>query len=138
MHDSFPHGAEFFIALRDTNLVLDVAGGNADPGTAIILYTKKSEDNDNQKWIYENNQLKNKQTGLVLTFPGLDANVTANQNHGSASETQRFDYYDYTISSQSKDELVIGINGAKEDGAPITLIKRDNDSDKQQWEIKEY
>ncbi|CAO3572136.1 unnamed protein product [Mortierella alpina] len=132
----FPHNEEFFIALRDTDLVLDVQGGSADAGAPIILYTQKHEDNDNQKWIYENKQLKNKQTGLVLTFPNLDANVTATQNHAGGSDEQTFEYYDYTISAQAQEDLVLGINGEKKELAPITLIRRDNDSDKQQWEIR--
>ncbi|KAF9570441.1 hypothetical protein EC968_001777 [Mortierella alpina] len=136
MRDSFPHG-EFFIALRDTDLVLDVSGGNADPGAPIILYTKKHQDNDNQKWIYENKQVKNKQTGLVLTFPQLAPNVVADQQHGEGRETQTFDYYDYTISARDDEDLVVGIHGAKDNGAPVALIKRDNDSDLQQWEIQE-
>lgn len=40
---------------------------------------------------YENKQLRNKQTGLILTVPGLDANVAADQQH-SGSNTQKFEY----------------------------------------------
>ncbi|KAF9940748.1 hypothetical protein BGZ75_005729 [Mortierella antarctica] len=131
----FPQGQEFFIGLRDTNLVLDVSGGNAEPGAAIILYTRKNGDNDNQRWIYENKQVRNKQTGHVLTFPNLGPHVVASQQPAENRDTQEFDYYDYTISARADEDLVVGINGAKADGAVVALIPRDNDSDLQQWEI---
>lgn len=51
MRDSFPTGTQFFIGLRDTDLVLDVEGGSHEAGAHIILYTQKQEDNDNQKWV---------------------------------------------------------------------------------------
>lgn len=50
-HKSFPEGREFSIALRDTDLVLDVEGGHSEAGTRIIIWTTKSEDNANQKWM---------------------------------------------------------------------------------------
>ncbi|KAF9429876.1 hypothetical protein BGZ94_009138 [Podila epigama] len=134
MREQFPKDQEFFIRLRDTDYVIDVSGGHADPGTAILLYTQKPEDNENQKWIYEDKQLKNKQTGLVLTFPELRPHLVAS-HHGQGEAAQKFDYYDYTISNRDNEDLVIGINGAKADNAPIALIPRDNDSDLQQWEI---
>lgn len=50
-HKNFPEDREFSIGLRDTNLVLDVEGGHSEPGTPIIIWTAKNEDNANQKWM---------------------------------------------------------------------------------------
>lgn len=50
-HARFPEGREFSIGLRDTNLVLDVQGASTEPGTPIILWTAKQQDNANQKWL---------------------------------------------------------------------------------------
>ncbi|KAG0343342.1 hypothetical protein BG005_002505 [Podila minutissima] len=133
-NDNFPEGRDFSIALRYTNLVLDVEGASTEPGTPIILWTSKQEDNDNQKWYYENKQLRNKQTGLILTVPGLDANVAADQQH-SGSNTQKFEHHDYTISAVDDDDLVLGILGSPTEGARLALVPRDNDSELQQWSI---
>ncbi|KAG0028140.1 hypothetical protein BGZ81_004989 [Podila clonocystis] len=91
-HENFPEGREFSISLRDTDLVLDVSAGSTEPGTPIIIWTAKQEDNANQKWYYENKQLRNKQTGLYLTVPHLNANVAADQQHSANSDNQRFEY----------------------------------------------
>ncbi|KAF9273311.1 hypothetical protein BGZ68_001630 [Mortierella alpina] len=135
MKDSFPTNTQFFIGLRDTDLVLDVAGGSQEAGAHIILYTQKQEDNDNQKWVYEDNQIRNVKTGLALTFPNLTPNVAGDQQHVQGSETQKFEYYDYTISAKANEDLVVGILGAATDGARVALIPRDNDSELQQWTI---
>ncbi|KAG0037848.1 hypothetical protein BGZ82_001706 [Podila clonocystis] len=135
-HDNFPEGREFSISLRDTDLVLDVSAGSTEPGTPIIIWTAKQEDNANQKWYYEDKQLRNKQTGLYLTVPDLNANVAADQQHSANSDTQRFEYYDYTISAAANEDLVLGILGASSDGARLALVPRDNDSELQQWSIR--
>ncbi|KAG0200826.1 hypothetical protein BGX28_006212 [Mortierella sp. GBA30] len=132
---SFPEGQDFSIALRDTDLVLDVAGASTEAGTGIIVWNQKQEDNANQRWYYENKQLKNKHTGLVLSIPQLSPNVAADQQHATGSSTQRFEYDDYTISAEDNEDLVLGILGAKEAGARVALIPRDNDSWLQQWSI---
>ncbi|KAF9322663.1 hypothetical protein BG006_002166 [Podila minutissima] len=133
-HENFPEGREFCIGLRDTDLVLDVQGASTEPGTPIILWTVKHEDNDNQKWYYENKQLRNKQTGLILTVPTLSANVAADQQH-SGSNTQKFEHYDYTISAVDNEDLVLGILGSPTENARLALVHRDNDSELQQWSI---
>ncbi|KAF9320700.1 hypothetical protein BG003_005151 [Podila horticola] len=141
---SFPEGREFSIGLRYTDLVLDVSAASTEPGAPIILWTAKQEDNGNQKWFYENKQLRNKQTGLVLTVPQLNPNVAADQQHAAGNENQKFEYdtfewltmyYDYTISAEANEDLVLGILGSSTDGARLALVPRDNDSELQQWNI---
>ncbi|KAG0083663.1 hypothetical protein BGZ93_001671 [Podila epicladia] len=134
-HENFPEGREFLIALRDTDLVLDVQGASTEPGTPIILWANKHQENDNQKWYYENQQLRNKQTGLILSVPGLDANVAADQQRSADSENQKFEHYDYTISATTNEDLVLGILGSPTEGARLALVPRDNDSELQQWSI---
>lgn len=41
---------------------------------------------------YEDKQLRNKQTGLVLTVPQLQTNELANQQYASGSGNQKFEY----------------------------------------------
>ncbi|KAF8944696.1 hypothetical protein BGZ46_006209 [Entomortierella lignicola] len=132
--EGFPPG-EFKIQLRYTDLVFDVREGSKDEGADIILWTERDDDDENQKWIHEDGQLRNKKSGLVLTATELGANKIVNQRRSSSPDTQRYEFYDYTISAEAEDSLVLGINGAKVNGAPIALIPRDDDSDSQQWEI---
>ncbi|KAG0349525.1 ricin B lectin domain-containing protein [Gamsiella multidivaricata] len=135
MRDSFPENVDFYIGLRDTDLVLDASNSSTEPGSEIILWNKREEDNENQKWIYDDKQIRNKKTGLVLTAPQLSRNVAVDQQHPTGAETQRFEYYDYTISAEANEDLVLGILGAKSEGARVALVPRDNDSDLQQWTI---
>ncbi|KAF8982407.1 hypothetical protein CPC16_000076 [Podila verticillata] len=132
---SFPEGREFSIGLRDTNLVLDVQAGSGEPGTPIILWTAKNEDNANQKWIYDDKQLRNKQTGLVLSVPRLHAFETADQQFPTGGSNQKFEYYDHTISAEHDDSLVLGIVTRDAEGERLALINRDDDSPLQQWTI---
>ncbi|KAF9956155.1 hypothetical protein BGZ72_002980 [Mortierella alpina] len=136
MRDSFPHDGEYFyIRLRDTQLVLDVSGGSTESGAEIILYTKKDQDNDNQLWSMDNKQIRNKRSGLALTFGNFAANVAGDQQDANGRDTQRFEYYDYTISAEDNENLVVGILTGKDEGARVALVHRDNDSELQQWEI---
>ncbi|KAF9127827.1 hypothetical protein BG015_004473 [Linnemannia schmuckeri] len=132
---SFPHGP-FQIKLRDENLVLDVKQGVVDPGAEIIIWRSRKDepDNDNQKWIYENGQLKNVKSDLVLTAAAFNSGVGIAQHPGQSSETQCYDYYDYTISAKEDDDLVIGAS-SKSEGSNVHLVRRDNDDFKQMWEI---
>lgn len=41
---------------------------------------------------YENKQLRNKKTDLVLTVPRLQAYEVANQQYASDSDNQKFEY----------------------------------------------
>ncbi|KAF9214912.1 hypothetical protein BGZ59_002724 [Podila verticillata] len=135
---SFPEGREFSIGLRENNnLVLDVQAGSNEPGTPIILWTAKNEDNANQKWTYDDNekQLRNKKTGLVLSVPSLNRNVTANQQYSTGESNQKFEYYEHTISITDEEDLVLGILTEGADGSPLALVDRDDDSPLQQWSI---
>ncbi|KAF9093818.1 hypothetical protein BGX27_001553 [Mortierella sp. AM989] len=136
MMEQFPPNREFGIRLRDTNFVLDVNNSGTEPGTTIILWNARDEDNDNQKWICENkNIVRNKKTGLVLSVPGLTPNVQFDTQDVTGEENQRFEYYDYTISAQTNDNLVLGVAGTAVEGGRVSLIERNNDSKLQQWEI---
>jgi len=43
-------GRYFFIRSRMSSKVLDVKGNGMDPGTEVVMWTKKDENNDNQLW----------------------------------------------------------------------------------------
>ncbi|KAG0373963.1 hypothetical protein BGX24_011024 [Mortierella sp. AD032] len=132
---SFPSGP-FQIQLRDENLVLDVKEGSVDSGAEIILWSSRrhEDDNENQKWVYEDGQIKNLKSGLVLTAGGLNPGLSVAQFPAQGSDAQRYDYYDYTISSKEDEDLVIGVN-SKNEGSAVSLLRRDNDDFKQMWEI---
>ncbi|KAF9164870.1 hypothetical protein DFQ27_007459 [Actinomortierella ambigua] len=139
MMEHFPHG-EFFVALRESDLVLDVNGASDDVGADIILYTQKDGDNANQRWTWdnENKSLRNVQSGHVLSFHAVAALTPARQDRlFEDAKTQRFEYYDYTISTHADEDLVLGAP-SKELGAVVALVPRDNDDWNQMWEIRKY
>lgn len=136
MRDSFPNN-DFSIRLRYTDYVMDASENSTEPGSEIVLWTRRDENNENQKWIYENKQIINKKTRLVLAAPQLTGNIAVDQQHSSGSDTQRFEYYDYTISASANEDLVLGIVGSVAEGVRVALVPRDNDSELQQWEIIE-
>ncbi|KAF9545492.1 hypothetical protein EC957_010908 [Mortierella hygrophila] len=128
----FPHGQQFQLKLRDENLVIDVKEGSVDGGAEIIVWSNTH--GDNQKWTYEDGQIKNVKSGLVLTAGGLNADVNVAQFPGQGSDAQRYDYDDYTISTKEDEDLVLGVT-SKSDGTAVSLVRRDNDDFKQMWEI---
>jgi len=132
---SFPRGP-FQIKLRDEDLVLDVKQGVVDPGAEIILWHSRrhESDNENQKWVYEDGQIKNLKSGLVLTAGGFNPGVRVAQFPGQRSDTQRYEYDDYTISAKEDEDLVIGVTSTSE-GSNVSLVRRDNDDFKQMWEF---
>ncbi|KAL1917107.1 uncharacterized protein VTP21DRAFT_5305 [Calcarisporiella thermophila] len=129
---SFPN-APFYIQLREKDLVLDVQNASSEPGANIILWNRKSENNANQQWRYENGKLINLQSNLALSVPSLQPNVALQQQHPSGDE-QNFEFYDYTISSQDNDSLVLGAIAPVE-GNQVALVPRNDDDWNQQWEL---
>ncbi|KAF9142765.1 hypothetical protein BGX30_002222 [Mortierella sp. GBA39] len=127
----FPHGP-FQLKLRDEDLVIDVKEGSLDASAEIIVWSNTN--GDNQKWTYEDGQIKNVKSGLVLTAGGLNPNVSVAQFPGERSDAQRFDYDDYTISTKEDEDLVLGVT-SKSEGTTVSLVRRDNDDFKQMWEI---
>ncbi|KAF9970970.1 hypothetical protein BGZ73_006169 [Actinomortierella ambigua] len=139
MMQHFPEG-EFFVSLRESDLVLDVSAGSSEPGAEIILWPRKDGDNANQRWTWdrENKALRNVQSGHVLSFHAVQPHTPARQDQlFCGAETQRVEYYDYTISTDANEDLVVGAP-AKEQGAVVALVPRDNDDWSQMWEIHRF
>ncbi|KAG0235363.1 hypothetical protein BGW42_005342 [Actinomortierella wolfii] len=137
MMERFPSG-EFFIALRESNLVLDVAGGSDQVGADIVLWPKKDCDNGNQKWTWdrESKLLRNVQSGLCLSFHDVAPHTPARQDQAyDDAPTQQLEYYDYTISTRADEDVVLGAP-SKAEGAVVALVPRNNDDWNQQWEIQ--
>ncbi|KAG0266267.1 hypothetical protein DFQ27_009894 [Actinomortierella ambigua] len=130
----FPKGP-FQIKLRDEDLVLDVRQGVITPGADIIIWKSRRHetDNENQIWVYEDKQIKNVKSGLVLTAENFGRNANVVQNPSERTEAQLYDYDDYTISAREDDDLVLGVT-SKTEGSNVNLVRRDNDDFKQMWE----
>lgn len=134
---SFPRGP-FQIKLRDQDAVLDVKLGTVEPGAEVIIWHNRRDeaDCDNQKWVYEDGQIKNLKSGLALTASGFNSGAGFAQHVSERRETQCYDYDDYTISAKEDEDLVIGVT-SKTAGSVVSLVRRDNDDFKQMWEIVE-
>ncbi|KAF9173126.1 hypothetical protein BGX21_003693 [Mortierella sp. AD011] len=88
----FPEDRPFGIRLCGNNLVIDVAGACDDIGTNIIVWDLKPEDDDNQRWIYENNKLRSLKSGLILSVPRLEIYAKAEQQHDTGMKGQSYKY----------------------------------------------
>ncbi|GJJ74181.1 hypothetical protein EMPS_06539 [Entomortierella parvispora] len=132
---SFPSGP-FQIKLRDEDVVLDVKQGTTEPGAEVIIWRSRrhEDDNDNQKWVYEDGQIKNLKSGMALTATSFNRGAGFAQYPSEGNEKQNYDYYDFTISAQEDEDLVIGVT-SREEGSSVTLVRRDNDDFKQMWEL---
>ena len=132
---SFPNGP-FQIKLRDQDVVLDVKLGTVDPGAEVIIWHNRrdEDDNANQKWVYEDGQIKNLKSGLALTASRFSPGSIFAQQVSERNDTQRYEYDDYTISANEDEDLVIGVTSTSE-GSAVSLVPRDNDDFKQMWEF---
>ncbi|KAG1090585.1 hypothetical protein G6F40_013105 [Rhizopus arrhizus] len=56
----------FFIVSKLKGRVLDVKGGSIENEAPIIVWSKKSSDNENQLWVYRSGYFFNINSGKVL------------------------------------------------------------------------
>ena len=73
---TMPTGKYFYIQSKVNGLVLDIQGGSSDPGTKVITWDKKDEDNHNQLWCEEHmsGTIRSKlKEDLCLEINGMDS-----------------------------------------------------------------
>ncbi|KAM3525709.1 hypothetical protein MY4038_007174 [Beauveria bassiana] len=127
---SFPDG-EFILRNRASGRVMDAAYMSTDPGSAVIVYDYKGDDdNSNQLWRFENGHLINKYSGYALTFNDLTPESTATQEDANGGEGQRFEYHDGYICLADYHDLVIGAWDSD-----VKIVNRDDGDDARRWDF---
>ena len=66
-------GRYFFIRSRLSSKVLDVKGMGTSPGTEVVMWTKKDDNNDNQLW-YEDHvtgTIRSKMNDMCMELLGI-------------------------------------------------------------------
>ncbi|OAA45318.1 Ricin B-related lectin [Beauveria brongniartii RCEF 3172] len=127
---TFPDG-EFILRNRASGRVMDAAYMSADPGSAVIVYDYKGDDdNSNQLWRFENGQLINKYSGLAITFNDLTPESTATQEEPHGGEGQRFDYDEGYICLADNRDMVVGAWDSD-----VKIVYRDDGDDARRWDF---
>ncbi|KAM3558523.1 hypothetical protein ARSEF4850_004560 [Beauveria asiatica] len=127
---SFPDG-DFILRNRASGRVLDAANMSTDPGSAVIVYDRKDDDdNTNQLWRFENCQLINRYSGLAITFNDLASESTATQEEPNGGEGQRFDYDGGYICLADNRDMCIGAWDSD-----VKLVHRDDYDNARLWDL---
>ncbi|KAI8888888.1 carbohydrate-binding module family 13 protein, partial [Backusella circina FSU 941] len=133
----FPSGQYFYIQSVINGAVLDVAGASTKANAEVVLYEKKTGDNDNQLWYADDGFLVNKKSNMVLDVRGGSMKSEAVIIQYDRKNQKKFSYGNGFIYPTANHELVLDIKGeGKKDGTNIILYKRkQNKNDNQQWTL---
>ncbi|KAG1050128.1 hypothetical protein G6F43_007577 [Rhizopus delemar] len=141
---SIPTGT-FFIVSKLNGRVLDVKGSSIENAAPIVVWSKKSSDNQNQLWVYRSGYFANVNSEKVLDVKGNKIEKNAHIIQYDAKQTDEsnvnqswtFDANGY-IYTHSNPDLVLDIKGAQdEDGAEVILYekKQGTVAANQQWQL---
>ena len=123
----------YIVSQANPNLVLDVAGGNKGKGGNVIIW--ELLDLDNQKWIIQDHEIINVNSGKVLDIEGGEnsgSKIIQWDSHHGPNQTWSL-HPDGTI--RSKNGLCLDIRGGKiEKGTPVIAWKSNNGLN-QKWRI---
>ncbi|KAG1365998.1 hypothetical protein G6F61_013406 [Rhizopus arrhizus] len=122
----------FFIVSKLNGRVLDVKDGSIENAAPIIVWSKKSSDNENQLWFYRSGNLVNINSEKVLDVKDnkIEKNASIIQydakqvDESNLNQTWTFDPYGY-IYTHSNPDLVLDIKDAQDkDGAEVILYEK--------------
>jgi len=128
-------GKYFRIKSRSAGLYLDVKGGDAVPGTPVILWNQNS--GDNQVWYYcpTTRSIRSKQTGMALDVTGDRLCI----NHFSGSTEQQWNYnkFENLIQNAAQPGKVLDVVGAGTSPGTEVCSWDLHGRDNQKWEIEQ-
>ncbi|KAG0734503.1 hypothetical protein G6F64_000870 [Rhizopus arrhizus] len=126
----------FFIVSKLNGRVLDVKDGSIENAAPIIVWSKKSSNNQNQLWFYRSGYFVNINSEKVLDVKGnkIEKNASIIQydakqvDESNLNQLWSFDPYG-CIYAQSNPGLVLDIKDAQDkDGAEVILYERKQDT----------
>ncbi|PNF30965.1 hypothetical protein B7P43_G02088 [Cryptotermes secundus] len=110
----------FYIQNTETQLVLDVKGGEEGAEAQVIMFAYHG--GANQLWEYKNGMIYSKLNGLVLDVNQETGNVSTFEPHGGPNQLWHFEE-DGTIRSETDQVLDIS-EGSTEPGAPVIVFPK--------------
>lgn len=131
-----PQHRKFFLQNDLYQRVLDVAGGNTQPGAQVVMHSrKKGKERTNQLWYMDNNGvIHSALNDLVLDTSGGPGNPVKMQRYLPGNK-----HHQWTV----KGKLIVNNNfprqfpdvkpGATPDGAPVVVKKDEAAHAQQQW-----
>ncbi|OAA71642.1 Ricin B-related lectin [Cordyceps fumosorosea ARSEF 2679] len=127
---SFPEG-DFVLKNRAHCPVgLDVEASSTEDGARVLGWELRGEDNDNQRWRYQDGQLINVNSGKALTFTDLTPESLATQEEPTGAEGQRFQWIDGLIVLADNHDLCVG-----EWDGDVKIVPRDDNDDARRWDF---
>jgi len=134
-----PHGSYFYISSYLNGLVLDIAGGNSDPGTPCILWTKKDfKDSINQLWYQDphTGTIRSCLNELCLDVAGDRVCINA---YDEGNPDQRWSVFGtFIINHDNPTQVLDVVENNTEPGAEICRWNRKpeaTDNRNQKWRI---
>lgn len=121
----------FFIKSKMHGKVIDIEACNPDPGTNVLMWAQKDEDNDNQLW-YEDRHgyIRSKLNDLILD--SSDGLKMEEYSHGKTS--QHWCFHDDRLENASDKGNAIDICGANQDDGASLLSYGWHGGPNQLWE----
>lgn len=136
----------YWIESKLTGYVLDINGGNQNPGAQAIVWSKNVPDSANQLWyLNSDGTIESKLNGFVLDInggnPAAGTNVIAWPRNTPMSNNQLWNQVDqgflfYTIPSRLQGYLLALQNGSNAKGALVVTAPQGNPiPDSQKWKL---
>ncbi|KAL1927603.1 hypothetical protein VTP01DRAFT_3840 [Rhizomucor pusillus] len=140
---NFPSGWFFIQSRCPHKMVLDVQGDSLKATAKIVVWPKKSQNYDNQLWMYDNGYIINKCSGLVLDVAGGELTsdkqmIQYKRKMIEDAHNQRWYYReDGFIHPQVDPNLVLDIRGNwQKEGTVVLLYERKyTDNENQLWDL---
>ncbi|PHZ07823.1 ricin B-like lectin [Rhizopus microsporus ATCC 52813] len=142
----FPSGWFYIQSKCSHKMVLDVTQDSLKAAAKVIVWPKKTKDNDNQLWMYDHGYIINKNSGMVLDVQGgvIESDKQIIQYRRKMVEdahNQRWNYRDDGfIYLQANPNLVLDIRGNwTKPGTVVLLYERKyKDNLNQLWDLIPY
>ncbi|KAI9010331.1 ricin B lectin domain-containing protein [Phycomyces nitens] len=137
----FPTDCYFYLESLGTDLVLDVYNGAVKEDAILIIWTMKTQDNENQLWRSEDGFLINKKSNLVIDVRGgelkSDTPLVQYNRKMTMAHNQRWGFRNGFVYVLADPTLVLDVKGGKKkDGKKVILYERkEDDNVNQQWRI---
>ncbi|CAO3668523.1 unnamed protein product [Rhizopus microsporus] len=142
----FPSGWFYIQSKCSHKMVLDVTQDSLKAAAKVIVWPKKTKDNDNQLWMYHHGYIINKNSGMVLDVQGgiIESDKQIIQYRRKMVEdahNQRWNYRDDGfIYLQANPNLVLDIRGNWTKPGTIVLLyeRKYKDNLNQLWDLIPY
>lgn len=131
------NGKYFVIVSKQSGMALDIKGGSASPGTAVILWDKHGR--DNQQWFYDpvSNAIRSKANpDLCLTIDGSNRLSVDHYRSDGASQHWQVNKHREVIENRADVNRVLDVVGASGNKGAEVCAWNYHGRDNQRWTLE--